>query len=136
MSQIRYMLDTNIVSAVMRSPIDSAVRRAFDSVLAKDICVSIVTAAELKFGLANRYSAKLAERLDALFEIVEIISFEQPADMHYADIRAYLSSSGQPIGSNDLMIAAHARSLDLVLVTNNLREFSRVPNLRVENWLD
>lgn len=136
MSPARYMLDTNIVSAIMRSPVDSSVRLAFDAVSAEDLCVSIVTAAELKFGLANKYSAKLAQRLDSLFEIVEIIGFEQPADKHYADIRAYLARVGRPIGSNDLLIAAHARSLDIVLVTDNVREFSRVPNLRVENWLD
>jgi len=133
---MRFMLDTNIVSAIMRAPQDSPVRLAFDAVEAEDVCVSIVTAAELKFGLAHRPSASLAQRLDEFFELVKILPFEFPADRVYADIRAHLARRGMPIGPNDLFIAAHARALDLTLVTANVGEFSRVPDLRLENWLD
>lgn len=136
MSGIRFMLDTNIVSAIMREPRHSAVRLAFDAVEAEDVCISIVTAAELKFGLANRPSAGLARRLDEFFDLVRILPFEPPADQIYADIRAELRRQGKLIGPNDLFIAAHALSLDLPLVTANIGEFSRVPDLRLENWLD
>jgi len=133
---MRFMLDTNIVSAIMREPRGSPVRVAFDEVEAEDLCVSIVAAAELKFGLAHRPSTRLAQRLDELFELVKILPFACPADQVYADIRAHLARQGTPIGPNDLFIAAHALALDLPLVTANIREFSRVPDLRVENWLD
>lgn len=133
---MRFMLDTNIVSAIMREPQGSPVRVAFDAVEAEDVCVSIITAAELKFGLANRPSTRLAQRLDEFFELVKIVPFESPADQVYADIRAHLTRRGTPIGPNDLFIAAHALAHDLTLVTDNIREFSRVPGLRVENWLD
>jgi tRNA(fMet)-specific endonuclease VapC len=66
---------------------------------------------------------------------LEILALEEPTDRHYAEIRSYLHRIGQPIGHNDLLIAAHARSLDLIMVTHNESEFSRVPGLTVENWL-
>ncbi len=130
------MLDTNIVSALMRSPHDSVVRSSFDAVRPEDVCLSIITAAELKFGLAKRPSPRIARQLEALFALVSIVPFAEPADQVYAELRAHLERAGTLIGPHDLLIAAHALALDLTLVTDNLREFSRVPDLRVENWLD
>ena len=82
-----------------------------------------------------RSSAKLTERVEAILDSITVLPFEAPADLHYADIRRYLETAGDLIGPNDLLIAAHARALDLTLVTANFTEFSRVPELRVENWL-
>lgn len=130
------MLDTNIVSAIMRAPSGSPVREAFNRVPDTDVCLSIITAAELKFGLANHYSANLAARLQELFAAIPTMAFEAPADEKYAELRATLTRAGTLIGANDLFIAAHALALDLTLVTGNTREFSRVPGLRLQNWLD
>jgi tRNA(fMet)-specific endonuclease VapC len=85
--------------------------------------------------LPKKNSAKLTRQLETILSAVSILSLEEPVDYHYAEIRAHLHNIGQPIGHNDLLIAAHARSLDLVMVTHNEREFSRVPGLTVENWL-
>jgi tRNA(fMet)-specific endonuclease VapC len=130
------MLDTNIVSALMRAPQNSIVRSSFDAVEPKDVCLSIITTTELKFGFAKRPSPRIAQQLEALFSVVRIVPFAEPADQVYAEIRTHLERAGTPIGPHDLLIAAHALALDLTLVTDNLREFSRVPDLRVENWLD
>jgi tRNA(fMet)-specific endonuclease VapC len=98
--------------------------------------VSIVTAAELLFGARRVGSSRLERDLSAILSVVPPLAFEEPADSTYADIRSTLEARGTPIGPNDLFIAAHALSLDLTLVTANIREFSRVPDLKVENWLD
>ena len=130
------MLDTNIASALVNQ---AHIGRVFDKLMvfgADRACISIITAAEIRFGLAKRSSPRLERNVSLLFETIQIVPFDAPADMHYAEIRAYLSKAGQIIGPNDLFIAAHARALDLTLVTDNIGEFSRVPDLRVENWLD
>lgn len=129
------MLDTNIVSHLVRfpsGPVSAHLRRLGDG----KACVSIVTAAELWFGARRVRSARLERNLGAVLSVVAPVPFEQPADLAYADIRTFLESGGTPIGPNDLFIAAHALALDLTLVTANVREFSRVPGLKVENWLD
>jgi tRNA(fMet)-specific endonuclease VapC len=129
------MLDTNIVSQFMRAPTGIVGRRA--RMLGEGAaCISIVCAAELRFGATRVSSARLAKQAEAAFEIFPVIPFEAPADAHYAEIRAYLERRGELIGPTDLFIAAHARVSDMTLVTANLDEFSRVPGLRVENWLD
>lgn len=101
-----------------------------------EVCTSIVVAAELRYGARKSASSQLAERVDLVLSTLEILSLEPPADRHYAAIRNYLAGQGYMIGPNDLLIAAHALSVDLVLVTANLREFARVPKLRLENWLN
>lgn len=131
---LRYLLDTNIVSDLVRHPDGSVARR----LLAEGTdcaALSIVVACEIRFGMAKSRSRLLTTRLTQLLERFEILPLEAPVDAHYAEIRRLLEQSGTPIGPNDLLIAAHVRALGVTLVTDNLREFSRVPGLRVENWL-
>jgi len=129
-----YLLDTNTVSDLARNPAGPVARRVREIGVDK-LAVSIVVVCEIRFGMAKAISKRLAERLDILLDQIEHIPLERPVDEHYAAIRLALERAGAPIGPNDLLIAAHARSLDFVLVTDNEREFSRVPGLAIENWL-
>ena len=130
----RYLLDTNILSDLVRNPQGKAAQRI--EALGEDaVCTSIIVAAELRFGVAKAESPKLHARVESLLDRLEIHAFESPADAAYADIRARLEASGNAIGANDTLIAAHAVALDCVVVTDNDREFRRVPGLAVENWL-
>lgn len=134
MSGLRYLLDTNIVSSIARYPYGIAAQRLM-IVGSQYVGVSIVVACEIRFGLAKRPSSRLKQRLEQLLGEVALLKLESPVEEHYADIRNTLERAGTPIGPNDLLIAAHARALDLTLVTDNLSEFCRVPGLVVENWL-
>ena len=128
------MLDTNIVSDLVRSPQG----RVFDRIAAVDgegVCVSIITAAELRYGCIRKGSPRLSAQVDAILGSIEVLPFDGPADAEYGGIRAALEAAGTPIGPNDLLIAAHARAVDATLVTANVGEFTRVGDLRVENWL-
>jgi tRNA(fMet)-specific endonuclease VapC len=129
----RYLLDTNIVSDLARDPAGLVAMRIAE-VGPELIAVSLIVAAEIRFGAVKSGSKRLAKRLDTLLHEIPLLALEPPVDEHYADIRSHLERAGTPIGPNDLLIAAHARALDLVLVTDNEREFSRVPRLAVENW--
>jgi tRNA(fMet)-specific endonuclease VapC len=129
-----YLLDTNIVSELVRRPGGTVATRIAD-VGEDSICTSVVVAAELRFGAAKSDSKRLSERVGLLLSALEILPLEPPADERYAEIRHHLARQGTPIGPNDLLIAAHALAADLTLVTANTREFERVPSLRVENWL-
>jgi tRNA(fMet)-specific endonuclease VapC len=130
----RTMLDTNIVSDLIRNPQGRAAARLRQH--GDDgICVSIITAAELRYGCAKRGSGRLLSRVEAVLSAIDILPFDAPADTDYGSIRAELEAEGQPIGPTDLFIAAHARCLGLMLVTDNVAEFRRVRGLRVENWL-
>jgi len=129
------MLDTNIVSHIMRYPVGPAGNRV--AMLSPGIaCMSIITSAELRFGARKVGSQKLWQKIEEFSEYVSVLPFEHPAELIYAEIRTDLERRGVPIGAHDMLIAAHALSLDLTLVTANIREFARVPGLRVENWLD
>ena len=128
------MLDTNIVSDLLRHPDGSAAQRIAD-VGPDAICVSIITAAELRSGCAQKGSAKLLAHVEAILESVQVLAFDVPSDVEYGGIRAELEAAGKPIGPNDLLIAAHAYAVGAVLVTDNTGEFSRVRGLRVENWI-
>jgi tRNA(fMet)-specific endonuclease VapC len=128
------MLDTNIVSDLLRNPDGNAARRIAD-VSQDAICVSIITAGELRYGCARKGSAKLLAHVEAILESVQVLAFDVPADMEYGRIRAELETAGTPIGPNDLLIAAHAYAAGAILVTDNSGEFSRVTGLRVENWI-
>ena len=99
------------------------------------VCTSIIVAAELRFGAEKSGSKKLANRIDLVLSALEVLPLETPADRHYGEIRRQLARQGNPIGPNDLLIAAHALALDLTVVTANAGGFSRVPGLKVENWL-
>ena len=129
-----YLLDTNIISELVKHP-QGLIFHKIQQIGESQVCTSIVVAAELKFGVKNKNSSKLAEKLAIILEAIDILPFRTPADNHYAEIRHYLKIRGTPIGANDLLIAAHALSLNSTLVTANVREFSRIPDLRVENWL-
>lgn len=133
MAGLSWMLDTNAVSELIRQPAGPVAQR-----LAAEppdtVCTSIVVASELRFGARRKGSAVLSARVDQLLAVLPVLPFAPPADEHYADIRATLERAGTPIGSHDLFIAAHARALSLTLVTHNLREFSRVPGLALQDW--
>lgn len=128
------MLDTNIVSELARNP-HGAVATRIAQVGADSICVSIITAAELRYGCAKKGSPRLLAQMEAILCSVSVLALDVPADTEYGGIRAELESAGKPIGPNDLFIAAHAYALGATLVTANIGEFSRVRALKVENWL-
>ena len=98
------------------------------------VCTSIIVASELRFGAHKRNSEQLTRQLDLVLSALQIIPFESPADQHYARLRVYLEEQGRPIGPNDMLIAAQTLALDCTVVTRNIREFSRVPGLKVDNW--
>lgn len=128
------MLDTNIVSDLIRNPHGRAAARLADHGV-DGVCLSIVIAAELRFGAAKSGSPRLVSRVDAVLATIDILPFDVPADREYGMLRAELETAGTPIGANDLLIAAHARVLGVTLITRNLSEFRRVRGLTSENWL-
>lgn len=130
----RYLLDTNIVSDLIRNPQGKAARR-IGKVGEGAICTSIIVAAELRYGAARSGSARLRRAVEDLLGEIEVLPFDVPADADYGDIRASLEAAGTPIGSNDLLIAAHARAVGAIVVTANMEEFRRVKGVKVENWL-
>lgn len=130
----QYLLDTNIVSDLVRHP-QGLVFERIASIGENCICTSIIVVCELRFGGAKSGSVRLIEQIERILEVLPILFLEPPVDKHYAVIRTHLEQAGTPIGPNDLLIAAHALALNLTLVTANVREFERVPALRVENWL-
>lgn len=106
------------------------------SVSAGECCLSVITLAELRFGAARVNSERLRRQIEGFVALAPAVPFDHPADLSYAETRTHLEARGTPIGPHDLFIVAHALSLDPTLVTANIREFSRVPGLKVENWLD
>jgi tRNA(fMet)-specific endonuclease VapC len=132
MSQ-RYLLDTNIISDLLRNP-QGEVTRKIKELGEESICTSIIVASELRFGAIKKNSEQLSQRIDSILSVLDIIAYDVPADVHYAAIRNYLEKNGTVIGPNDMLIAAQALAQDLIVVTANTGEFSRVPDLKVENW--
>ena len=128
------MLDTNIVSEMIRNPAGRAAPRA--RAVAESVCISVIVAAELRYGCARKGSPQLLRRVEEFLSEVPVLPFDVPADSEYGGIRAELEAAGRPIGSNDMLIAAHARALAATVVTANAGEFRRVPRLNVENWLE
>jgi len=130
----RYMLDTDVCSYIMKRSNDAAVAR-LRKVPVSEVCISVITKSELLYGveLSPRRPQDEAA-LAAFLSNVEVLDFPEKASQHYASIRADLKKQGAMIGANDLFIAAHARSLSCILVTNNTCEFQRVRNLAIENW--
>jgi tRNA(fMet)-specific endonuclease VapC len=131
---MRYLLDTNIVSDLVRNPQGKVADRIF-KVGESQVCTSIIVAAELRYGAEKKQSPRLSAQLEAVLGALEILPLEKPADVSYGSIRAQLERAGKPIGANDLLIAAQALTLGCTIVTDNENEFSRVKYLRVENWL-
>ncbi|MGC2463055.1 MAG: PIN domain-containing protein [Steroidobacteraceae bacterium] len=129
-----YMLDTDISSYIMKRSRD-AVLRKLRVVPIGAVCISVITKSELLFGVEvspRRQQDRAA--LDEYLRHVEVLDFPEQAALHYAQIRAALRARGTMIGANDLFIAAHARCLELTLVTNNTDEFGRIQDLSIENW--
>ena len=134
MAEFRYLLDTNVLSDLLRNPGGLAAQRV--ALMGEaTICTSIVVACELRYGAAKKGSARLSERVEIVLGSLEVLPLDKESDRRYAEIRSQLEQRGRPIGPNDLLIAAHALALDLTLVTHNVEEFSRVPDLKIENWL-
>lgn len=133
-NSLAFLLDTNILSDLVRNPqgmVAAQILKAGEAT----VCTSIIVAAELRYGAYKPNSEKLAERIDLILSALEILPMETPADRQYAALRHHLTREGALIGPNDLLIAAHALACDLTVVTANVREFSRVPGLKVQNWL-
>jgi tRNA(fMet)-specific endonuclease VapC len=130
----RYMLDTNIISDLIRNPQGKAAKR-IAKVGESNICTSIIVAAELRYGCAKSGSERLLKVVEELLGELDVLPLEIPADSEYGGIRAELEAAGRPIGGNDLLIAAHAYATGATIVTANADEFKRVRGLKVENWL-
>jgi tRNA(fMet)-specific endonuclease VapC len=131
---MRFLLDTNIFSDLVRNPRGLVARRIAE--IGEDlICTSIIVAAELRYGAAKRASSRLSEQLESVLGAVDVLALEPPVDVVYGELRARLERNGQPIGANDMLIAAHALALGHTIVTDNEHEFARVENLPLENWL-
>jgi len=129
-----YMLDTDICSYIMKRSSQELLKR-LQQVRVSQVCISVITKSELLFGVEmspRRQQDEIA--LKAFLSYVDVLDFPDEAAPYYANIRAYLKTRGTMIGANDLFIAAHARSLGITLVTNNTQEFSRVPDLVLQNW--
>jgi tRNA(fMet)-specific endonuclease VapC len=128
------MLDTNIVSDLIRNPQGKVAKR-----IAKlgegNICTSIIVAAELRYGCAKSGSKRLLKAVEDLLGEIKVLPFDVPADAEYGGIRSELEGAGKPVGGNDLLIAAHARAIGATIVTANTNEFRRIRGLKVENWL-
>ncbi len=131
-----YMLDTDISSYIMKRTHDTVLSR-LQKVAVSDVCISAITKAEMMYGVEvspRRHKDQAA--LNEFLRYVAALDFPETAALDYARIRADLKARGTMIGGNDLLIAAHALSSGLTLVTNNTREFSRVRGLNIENWTD
>jgi tRNA(fMet)-specific endonuclease VapC len=129
------MLDTNIISDLIRNPQGRAAKRVI-KVGENSICTSIIVAAELRYGCVKSGSVRLSKAVEDLLGEIDVLPFEPPADADYGAIRVSLESAGTPIGGNDVLIAAHARAVEATIVTANVSEFKRVRGLKVENWLE
>jgi tRNA(fMet)-specific endonuclease VapC len=132
---MEYILDTNTCIYIIKQKPENVFKR-FNELPLGSVCISTITLAELQFGVAKSSNPdKNQLALNHFLVRLEVVDFDATATIEYGKIRAQLESKGCPIGSLDTLIAAHAKSLNLTLVTNNTREFSRVENLRIENWL-
>lgn len=134
MSVPRYLLDTNIVSDLVRHP-QGGVAKHIAEVGEETVCTSIIVAAELRFGAEKRNAMRLTDQVEAVLGAIEVLPLDAPADRAYAQLRCRLEMAGHPVGPNDMLIAAHALACECTLVTANVAEFSRVPGLKVINWL-
>ncbi len=128
------MLDTNVVSDLVRNPqgkIAQRIRRVGEA----RVSTSIIVAAELRYGAAKKGSSRLSAQLEAVLSALDVLPFEPPADVIYASLRTGLEELGTRIGAHDLLIAAHALALGCTIVTDNEKHFARVRDLARENWL-
>lgn len=133
MAALSYLLDTNILSQLVRQPAGKTAKR-IAGLEPGSFATSVIVAAELRYGTERRGSQRLTDQVEAILAAIDVLPLEETATRHYGQIRNQLERTGRPIGLNDLLIAAHAKALGVTLVTNNTREFYRVPGLAVEDW--
>ena len=131
---MRYLLDTNVLSDLVRHP-HGRIAERIRSVGEDQICTSIIVAAELRYGAAKKGSARLTAQLEAVLSGIPVLALEAPADEVYGNLRSNLEKAGKPIGGNDLLIAAQAMAGGSIVVTDNEGEFGRINGLKCENWL-
>jgi tRNA(fMet)-specific endonuclease VapC len=129
-----YLLDTNILSHLVRQP-QGPVADHIADVGEANVLTSVIVACELRYGAAKRGSRKLTRQVEAVLSAMTIRPLESDIERVYASIRVALERKGTPIGAHDMLIAAHARAIDAVCVTDNVAEFRRVPALKIEDWL-
>lgn len=131
---MRYLLDTNIVSDLVRNPqgkVAEHIRRVGEG----KVCTSILVAAELRYGATKKGSPRLSAQLEAILGALEVLPFEAPADVAYGLLRARLEQAGKLIGGNDMLIAAQTLALGYTIITDNEKEFARIVDLPRQNWL-
>jgi len=131
---MRYLLDTNIVSDLVRNP-QGKVAQQIRKVGETRVCTSIIVAAELRYGAAKKNSPRLTAQLEAVLGALEVLPFETPADVTYGLLRTKLEQAGKPIDGNDLLIAAQTLTLGHTIVTDNETEFARIEGIQHQNWL-
>lgn len=131
---VQYLLDTSTLSHLIRQP-QGAVAERIAAAGEANVLTSVVVACELRYGAAKRGSRRLTRQVEAVLAALTVRPLESDVERVYATIRVALEKRGTPIGAHDMLIAAHARALDAVCVTDNVAEFKRVPALKVENWL-
>lgn len=131
-----YMLDTNICIYVIKNKPEQVLKRFKDS-LNKGLCISAITLAELEHGVEkSAYPEKNAAALIQFLSILQVLPFDDLAAVEYGKLCAYLQKQGTPIGTMDMLIAGHALAANMILVTNNIREFKRIPKIKLENWTE
>ncbi len=131
--KLRYLLDTNVLSELINDA-DGEVAQKIRTHEKRGVATSLIVAGELRYGVAKKQSRQLTQKVERLLSRLTVLPLESGVDFYYAKIRVELERQGLPIGHNDLLIAAHALALNLIVVTANVREFERVPGLAVENW--
>lgn len=129
-----YLLDTNIVSELIKNPF-GIIRARIDHVGADNVFMSVIVAGELQFGVINRGSRRLQQRVHDAFNYIPVWPMPITVGEYYGPLRHDLNQRGLPISANDMWIAAHALAENAILVSNNIREFARITNLKVENWM-
>lgn len=135
MAELKYLLDTNILSELIKQPKGYTARKIATLKNKDSCCTSLIVACELRYGALKKDSHILTVKVNQLLEALAVLPLKQNIESHYARLRVVLERAGTPIGSNDLLIASQAYALGLTVVTGNLKEFPRIPGLAVENWL-
>jgi tRNA(fMet)-specific endonuclease VapC len=133
-SRRRYLLDTNILTDLIKNPA-GRVQQRITNVGEENVCTSIIVACELRFGTRKKDAPVLTKRIDRLLETIEVLPLDSDVDRTYAEVRTMLEEVGRSSGANDLLIGAHALNEDCVMVTHNPSEFENIKGLTVEDWL-
>lgn len=132
---VRFLLDTNILSDLIRNPRGLVASRLDALTPEESVCTSMIVAAELRYGVMKKKSQTLTARVEEILQVIDVLGFAPDADRHYGVLRTDLEARGKPIGANDMLIAANALASGCVLVTDNVDEFARIRGLKMQNWL-